>query len=627
MVNTIPELYREYRKRLEKVDLIEKQLLDTDNQAEWTRLLLHKSEVVRSFYQETEKELNSLINPILYSEKPLDDETARQLYECAYDYFNNVICDDVLESQMFVRLWKHYRDCGDEFHERSCRCAFSNNAFLNVEGNLRKMALDQVEWVAAYVEKIDYLRRLHKGDRVAFFKDVQRVLETLHSQYEMERSQFEPNVNRMIDCFNRLSKIRKYRGYFSEEEWEQIEKPLNEVGTDVMFMAALNWNSVDKQLKEFIGPAYPIGFIDQTKLPVEQRDTKVYVGYIVYAFYSGLLKPEQTFTLLRSYSRSIVKEYDFNDPNWHEQPADSRFAMMTTTTKPMFEMIDAFSCDSAKKKRMKAELLYEVKTYIETIPRECACKEYLDQSLYHLLYDLIAFIDDDAMAIEFIDSMIISRQMATLIHTVMTAKLSEAILDRLVDAHPEMFLTVMGTDDPAYVTAHKKALMTLMYNSARCHDIGKILIANIINTQIRRLSDMEYSYIKFHPKWSYEILMRNRLLRPYAEIALGHHRSYDGKRGYPKYFDNRASKYNILIDLLTVCDCMDAATDVFGRNYMRGKRFESVIAEFHKGAGTQYNPDIIAFLESDKELYREIEELTSEQGRAKLYYHIYRQYR
>ena len=308
MAGTIPELYAEYRKRLEDVDRIEKELLRTNEQSSWNACLIRKSELVRDYYSKTEQDLNNLINPYLYGSSPLDDKTAMELFEGASEYYNSAMYDDVMESQIFKLLWEYYQSTGNEYMERACRCAFSNNAFLNVEGRLRKYAIEQAEWVSGYIDRIDYLRQMHKDDDEAFYADVRRVFDTLHGQYEMERSRFEPNVNRMIGCFNNLSKVRKYRKLFPDDIWETIEKPLNEVGTDVMFMAALHWESVDVQLKEIIGPAYPIGFIEQTKLPVEQRDMKVYVGYIVYAFYSGLLKPEQTFTLLRSYSRTITKE-------------------------------------------------------------------------------------------------------------------------------------------------------------------------------------------------------------------------------------------------------------------------------------------------------------------------------
>ncbi len=626
MVGSIAELYIDYKKRLDAVDAIEHELLHTNDKEAWTKRLVNKSEIIRAYYKLTEEELGTYIKPILYGKEPLDEEKARTLYEGAYDYFMNVMCDDVLESQMFVKLWDYFHSVGDEFTERACRCAFSNNAFLNVEGNLQKLAMEQGEWVSQYMDKIDHLRAMHENDE-DFLQDVHRVLSTIRRQYTMESSQFYPNVNRLIDCFNRLSKIRRYREYFSEEEWAKIEKPLAETGTDVMFMAALHWDTVDEKLKKEIGPAFPIGYIEQSKLPMEERNMKIYVGYVVYAFYSKLMKPEQTYTLIRSYYRSVTKEYDFNNPNWYDQPEDSRFAVIRHTTRPMLQMIREFECDSARKQQMTAELLYDVKIYIETIPRECACKEYLDQCLYHLLYDLIEYIDDREQAIEFIDCMIISRQLATLIHTVMTANLSKLILERMLAKKPELFMQLCNVTDTDGVREQSGELLKLMYNSARCHDIGKILIANIVNTQIRRLSDMEYSYIKHHPKWSYEILVRNPHLRPYAEIALGHHRSYDGKSGYPPYFDITSSKYRILIDLLRICDCMDAATDILGRNYSNGKDFDAVLKEFERGAGTAYNPDIVAFLKEDESLRGKLKQMTSEEGRIELYYHIYRRYR
>ena len=72
---------------------------------------------------------------------------------------------------------------------------------------------------------------------------------------------------------------------------------------------------------------------------------------------------------------------------------------------------------------------------------------------------------------------------------------------------------------------------------------------------------------------------------------------------------------------------MDAATDVFGRNYARGKKFNTVLAEFRKAAGTHYNPKIISFIEQDEELREKLSNMTSENGRSDLYYHIYRKYR
>ena len=62
---------------------------------------------------------------------------------------------------------------------------------------------------------------------------------------------------------------------------------------------------------------------------------------------------------------------------------------------------------------------------------------------------------------------------------------------------------------------------------------------------------------------------------------LGHHKTYDGKGGYPLEFDNLNSKYKSAIDLISISDSIDAATDVLGRNYANGKNFYSLLDELN----------------------------------------------
>ncbi len=42
---------------------------------------------------------------------------------------------------------------------------------------------------------------------------------------------------------------------------------------------------------------------------------------------------------------------------------------------------------------------------------------------------------------------------------------------------------------------------------------------------------------------------------------------------------------------------MDAATDILGRNYAKGKEFDRLFAELKEGAGTRYNPYIVRLIE------------------------------
>ncbi len=626
MAESISELYSDYKKRLEEVDSLDQEILSSSDKADWLARLQKKSEIIREYYRVTEQELETFIRPILEGKENIDEEKAEQIYLGAYDYFMNVMSDDVLGSQMFIKLWDYFQKGGNEYYERSCKYAFSNSPFLNVEGELQKLGKEQADWISNYVDQIDHLRKMHSSDE-EFVKDVQHVAATIEREYEMESQKFEPNVNYLIQYFNKLSKVRKYRKYFSDDVWAQLEKSSEKMGRDVMFKAALYWNQLEEDKKKGIGPALPLGFLEQKNLTEGERDLKTYVGYIVYAYHTEQIPAEEAYVLLRSYWNQVSRDVDYSTPEWKEKTENTIFDMIRYAARPMLEMIRSWKGDGIKKTQHFANLLYEIKSYIETIPRECACKDYLDQTLYHVLYDLIPFIEDEAVALEFIDCMVISRQVSTLIHAVMTAKLCDLVLEPVVQEHPELFREVLGVKEDWEVLTRKEELRHMLHYSARVHDIGKILIANIINTQIRRLTDMEYSYIRLHPKWSYEILNRNEKLASYAEIALGHHKSYDGKSGYPTAFDNTASKYRIMIDILTICDCMDAGTDRLGRNYMPGKSFDELLEEFVQGKGTLYRPELVDLLIKNRPLTQTLAHITGEEGRTELYYQVYRKYK
>ena len=626
MADSIEALYREYRKRLEEIDRVEQELLDTDDKETWKKMLVRKSELIRSFYRDTEHELEDMIRPILNGEHPITEQNAGALYSGAISYYSNVLSDDILEAQMFVKLWEYYHVTGNEFFERNCRFAFLDNPYINVEGKVQQIAADQNDWVGSYVDRIGQLRLDHP-DNEEFYREVRKIMEAVRKQYHTESVKYNPDVNELIRLFNRFSKIFRYRDCFEERFWEQLMAEYEETGTDVLFIAAMHWKQVSPDKKQQFEDTYPAAYLEQKRLKKEDRSMKKYVGYLVYAFYSGTLPPEKTFPLLHSYLKSMTKDYDFNSSNWFQQPSDSKFAFYCHAFRPMLEMLEYMDVDHADKNRIRAGLLYELKLYISSIPRECQCKEYLDQALYHMLFDIVPFIDDEEQAIELIDTMVISRQLATLIHTVMTAKLSSLITEAIVDRKPELFLSALPTDDPAVVQDRKNELVRESYNTAKLHDIGKILISNIVNMQIRHLSENEFSYIKYHPKWSHDILVRNSKLRRYADAALGHHRSFDGKSGYPMEFDNTASGKKIFIDILTIADCMDAATDMLGRNYAEGKTFDTVISEMHEMAGTMYNPEIVSLMEENSELYRKLRKETGVESRIDTCYRIYRTYR
>ena len=111
----------------------------------------------------------------------------------------------------------------------------------------------------------------------------------------------------------------------------------------------------------------------------------------------------------------------------------------------------------------------------------------------------------------------------------------------------------------------------------------------------------------------------------FKDITNGHHKFYNGKGGYPADFDNTASPERIMIDIITLCDCLDAATDCYGRNYHQAKTVRQVLAEFERDSGVRYNPDIVRFLCDSPELDKQLQTIAGEK-RLEIYYQTYQKY-
>lgn len=217
------------------------------------------------------------------------------------------------------------------------------------------------------------------------------------------------------------------------------------------------------------------------------------------------------------------------------------------------------------------------------------------------------------------------RQISTMIHSRMVAKLVENILTAIYEYKPELLIHTKGMKNVEEVLANKEAFLEFAREAALVHDIGKNAMIDVINTNHRRLTDIEAIIIQKHPKSGCEYLKVNPAFEDFHDIVLGHHKFYDGSGGYENTFDNTKSEYRFLIDLVTVCDCMDAATDYLGRNFRNAKTFDALYEELKKGAGTRYNPDIVAFVGEHRELYREIKRILGP-GRTELYFKIFQEF-
>lgn len=237
---------------------------------------------------------------------------------------------------------------------------------------------------------------------------------------------------------------------------------------------------------------------------------------------------------------------------------------------------------------------------------------------------LIKYLNDKER-IGFVMELNVATQVTTYAHSTHVARLAEAMMKAIIRHQRELLVGKLGITSKWQVRLHQRQLITFITQAALWHDVGKNSIVSVVNNDYRQLSDEERRIIRMHPRMGLKYLKISQKLKYYHDTTLGHHKWYNGKGGYPSDFDNTKSPYRFMIDIITLCDCMQAATERVGRNYKQEKSFEKVMGELREGAGTRYNPDLVKLIDDIPELYRELK-MIAIYGWPDIYYEIYKDY-
>jgi HD-GYP domain-containing protein (c-di-GMP phosphodiesterase class II) len=140
----------------------------------------------------------------------------------------------------------------------------------------------------------------------------------------------------------------------------------------------------------------------------------------------------------------------------------------------------------------------------------------------------------------------------------------------------------MGQDD---------RMVWLVRQAAPLHDLGKIAIPDSILLKPGRLEPEEFEVVKTHAVLGARVLAEgeSELLAVAEQIARSHHERWDGG-GYP---DGRAGETIPLVArLVAVADVFDVL--VHERPYKEAWTVEDAAGEIRAGAGTQFDPAVVA---------------------------------
>jgi len=163
--------------------------------------------------------------------------------------------------------------------------------------------------------------------------------------------------------------------------------------------------------------------------------------------------------------------------------------------------------------------------------------------------------------------------------------------------------------------------LEIVASSARLHDIGKIVVTDLILNKPEPLTDIEYEIMKTHAiegKKLIDIIITQSgdedFLRSAGLFAGNHHERWDGK-GYPCGL--KGEEISLQGRIMAVVDVYDAL--VSDRPYKKADTHERAVEIITEGRGSQFDPKIVdVFLEVSDLFAKMCEEMNVKRNRLEL---------
>ena len=127
-----------------------------------------------------------------------------------------------------------------------------------------------------------------------------------------------------------------------------------------------------------------------------------------------------------------------------------------------------------------------------------------------------------------------------------------------------------------------------IYTTSLIHDIGKISIPAEILSKPSRLSKIEFSLIKMHPKAGYDILENIKFPYPIGRWIFEHHERMNGS-GYPEGITG--DKISLEARIIAVADVVEAMSS--HRPYRPALTSSAALEEIIKNKGILYDSNVV----------------------------------
>ena len=632
--DNIVYFFNKYKYNSDQIFHLERRLLkESYDFDKWEEMLSATSALTRNLYTENESLLEEYVRPAIRNPQGLSAEAVHTfLLHITFFLFENNIDSHVTDDLVNAILEK----CPDipdvDRFEALMNLGISNTVTMQSDFNTVREYFEQAMQIYPRYETApnDDIRihmlfcrifellcfALYKNNDYADFlrivKEIQKMVlggnVQLYKKMWGEKADFLFHINLLNRYFKIYGIFTAGRCNFAlKDESDEQKAALNEI---------VSW------------------ILDEYTLQGEEGNVNpmVYTFYFKQKFLCGEITKKQYFDALRSFFEGREANEPYIYPAFpfpiDDDPVDPQFAVMLDKMKIFnrsFSLAHVLMPELYKlseDRQLNKNIANELLRYYESA--EYAAKGFLADSF--IVENLLIFakkMENEKEFISFMQSIFVHREITSAIHFSMVSTLAGVCLSHFIEQRPELFVTEKypSAED---VTMHRAELLAFIKNAGFLHDIGKLALSHLINLHFRRITNSEFRKITEHTTLGGQIADQIPFLTPYRDMILGHHKFYDGESGYPQSFNTNTSKNKIFIDLISICDTLDTATDYKGRNYASKKTFDDIFTELIEMT-RRYSPVLTGLINEDEALKEELRYMTGT-GRNYTSWETYRKF-
>lgn len=596
----IRDLFARYKENMDRQHTLDEVLMTENKKDNWIPAMKKRSEEMLVIYEENEQIIQKMK---VYLEEPLSPEYAEVLYEETYHMYWNNYDDCQVLIKLLQALITYYEPLKDTEKLLFLYGAayYEENEIQSRRGGRSSMSMEYNEKVLGYKQEYVKLKTVESRSRI--FRAYYNIIVAGLGNKAIDIKTSYRWYKDMLDFWH-SEPVRKLDG-----RTEEIVCIVERISRE--WLAAEEYiEQADKETKENFCRLADYYYEKECKKAADiyEVNSEVYAAWL----HAQTLEGKTDFSsILDLYMDYYLKKLERRPESCNSEFLFEDFYFIINTPLTLERWLH-YGIDEEKCRSII--LMLKEKTEETWYRLEGHSLPFLDEIMADWCLKVIKYLDNQVEKEDWLFGIIIKRQLPTYLHSVMVMYLAESIFREAVKKRPDLFDDIKGISSDGQLEFVRKC--------ALLHDIGKIRITDIINTQGRRLSDREFGGIRMHPEYGAQLIAQESDLAKYKDVILGHHKFYDGKGGYPADYDNTVSEYRIIVDLITICDCIDAATDTLGRNYKKNKGIKEVLAELEEGKGQRYHPDLVDVIADSPELIEEMGFITGE-SRMDIMYLIY----